>query len=82
MNEGEEVRLVCEVTGSGPLTVSWTLSDGSPRPVEVQENGNELVIAAATSSHPGTYVCSVSNLAGSSQDEAIVTVYCKCAQKS
>ena len=71
------MRLVCEVMGSRPLAVSWTLSDGSPLPLGVQENGNELVIAAATSSHPGTYVCSVSNLAGTSQDEATVAVLCE-----
>ena len=75
--EGEQVRLVCEVTGSEPLNVSWTLFGGSPLPLGVQENGTELVIAAATSSHPGTYVCSVSNLAGTSQDEATVTVHRK-----
>ena len=75
--EGEPVRLVCEATGSDPLVVSWTLSDGSPLPPGVLENGTELVIAAANSSHPGTYVCSVSNLAGTSQDEANVTVHGK-----
>lgn len=77
VNEGEMARLVCEVMGSEPLVVSWTLSDGSPLPLGVQDNGNVLVITAATSSHPGTYVCFVSNLAGTSQDEATVTVYCK-----
>ena len=77
VNEGELVRLVCEVTGSEPLNVSWTLSDGSPLPLGIQENGTELVIAAANRSHCGTYVCSVSNMAGTSQDEANVTVHRK-----
>ena len=77
VNEGEPVRLVCEVTGSEPLNVSWTLSGGGPLPPGVQENGTELVIAAANSSHPGTYVCSVSNRFSISQDEATVTVRCK-----
>ena len=77
MNDGELMKLVCEVTGSEPLNVSCTLSDWSPLPLGVQENGTELVIAAANSSHPGTYVCSVSNLAGTSRDEVNVTVYCK-----
>ena len=77
VNEGELVRLVCEVTGSKPLKVSWTLSDGSPLPLGVQENRTDLVIAAANSSHPGTYVCSASNLAGTSQDEATVIVHRK-----
>ena len=77
MNEGELVRLVCEATGSEPLNVSWTLSDGSPLPLGAKENGSELVIAAANSSHPGTYVCSVINLVGTNQDEANVTVQCK-----
>ena len=71
------MRLVCEVKGSEPLNVSWTLSGGSPLPLGVQENGTELVIAAANSSHPGTYVCSVSNLLGSNQVEATVTVHRK-----
>ena len=74
MNEGELVTLVCEVTGSEPLNVSWTRFDGSPLPLGAQENGAELIIAAANSSHCGTYVCSVSNLAGISQDEATITV--------
>ena len=77
VNEGELVRLVCEVTGSEPLNVSWTFSDGSPLPLGAQENGTELVIASANSSHPGMYVCSVSNLAGTSQDETNVTVNSK-----
>ena len=77
VNEGDPVRLVCDVMGSEPLNVSWTLTDGSSLPLGVQENGTELVFAAANSSHPGTYVCSVSNVAGTSRDEANVTVYRK-----
>ena len=77
VNEGEEVRLRCVAEGSGALTIIWTMAGGSPLPVGVQENGNEILIAAASSSHSGTYVCSVSNLAGTSQDEAIVNVLCK-----
>ena len=53
------------------------MAGGSPLPVGVQENGNEILIAVASSSHSGTYVCSVSNLAGTSQDEAIINVLCK-----
>ena len=78
VNEGEEISLLCEAGGSGALNVSWTMADGSPLPVGVQENGNEIFIARAASYHPGTYVCSVGNLAGTSQDEAIVNVYCEC----
>ena len=77
VSEGEEVRFMCDAQGSGALTVTWTMSDGSPLPVGVQENGNNIHIASATSSHPGTYVCSVSNLAGTRQDEATLTVYCE-----
>ena len=77
VHEGELVRLVCEVIGSEPLNVSWTLSGGSPLPLGVQENGTELVIAAANGSHPGMYVCSARNVAGISQDEANVTVHRK-----
>ena len=53
------------------------MAGGSPLPVGVQENGNELIIPSASSSHPGTYVCSVSNLAGTMQDEADLIVFCK-----
>lgn len=77
VSEGQEVRFLCDAQGSGALTVTWTLSNGSPLPVGVQENGNSIYIAAATSSHPGTYVCSVSNLAGTVRDEATLTVYCE-----
>ena len=77
VNEGEMVRIFCEAGGSGVLNVSWTMADGSPLPVGVQENGNEILIARASSLHPGTYVCSVRNLAGTSRDDADVTVFCK-----
>ena len=74
---GEEVRLRCVAEGSGALNVTWTMIDGRPLPVGVQENGNEIFIATASSSHSGTYVCSVSNLASTSQDEAIISVLCE-----
>ena len=77
VNEGEELMLFCEAGGTGALTVSWTMADGSPLPLGVQENGNEIFIASATSSHSGTYVCAVNNLAGTSQDEVIVNVFCE-----
>ena len=77
VTEGNAVSIICEVQGSGPLVVTWSMSDGSPLPVGVQENGNTLFIASATNSHPGTYVCSVGNLAGSAQAEATLTVFCK-----
>lgn len=77
VSEGEEARFTCDAQGSGALTVTWSLSNGSPLPVGVQENGNSIYIASATSSHPGTYVCSVSNLAGTAQAEATLTVYCE-----
>lgn len=78
VSEGDAVSVTCEVQGSEPLMVTWTMSDGGPLPVGVQENRNTLFIASATSSHPGTYVCSVSNLAGSDQAEVILTVFCRC----
>ena len=79
VTEGDPVSIVCEARGSGPLTVSWSMSDGSPLPMGVQEDGNILFIASASSSsHPGTYVCSVSNIAGTEQAEADLTVFCKC----
>ena len=71
------MRLFCEAGGTGALTVSWTMADGSLLPLGVQENGNEIFIALATSSHTGTYVCTVNNLAGTSQDEVIVNVFCE-----
>ena len=77
VNEGEEVRLRCVAEGSGALTIIWTMAGGSPLPVGMQENGNELIIPLASSSHSGTYVCSVSNLAGTSQDEAHLIVFGK-----
>ena len=78
VNEGEAVSIVCEAEGSGLLTVTWTMSDGSPLPMGVQENGNTLVIASAASTHLGTYVCSVRNLAGTDEDEVTLTVFCEC----
>ena len=71
------VRVSCEAGGSGTLNVSWTMADGSPLPVGVQENGNELFISTASRSHPGTYVCSVKNLAGTSHDTVTLNVYRK-----
>ena len=77
VSEGEEVRFTCNAQGSGPLVVTWTKSDGSPLPVGVQENGNSISIVSAISSHPGTYVCTVSNLAGTVKANATLTVYCE-----
>lgn len=82
VSEGEEVRFTCDAQGSGPLTVTWTTSNGSPLPVGVQENGNSIYIASATSSHPGTYVCTVSNLAGFGKANATLTVYCEYRSNS
>jgi hypothetical protein len=77
VSEGEEVRFTCDAQGSGALAVTWSTPSGDPLPVGVQENGNSIYIASATSSHPGTYVCTVSNLAGTEQAEATLTVYCE-----
>ena len=77
VTEGEEARFTCNAQGSGVLEVAWALSGDRPLPVGVQENGNSIYIASATSSHPGTYVCSVINLAGTGLAEATLTVYCE-----
>ena len=77
VKDGEVVSLFCEAGGSGVLNVTWTMVDGSPLPVGVHENGNELFISAASRSHSGTYVCSVRNLAGTSHDTVTLNIYRK-----
>ena len=78
MTEGDPISITCEVEGSGPLTITWSMSDDNPLPLGVQENRNALFIASAATTHSGTYVCSVSNLAGLVRAETTLVVFCKC----
>ena len=78
VSEGEEVSLLCEAEGVGPLNIKWEIvANESSLPAGVQQNGNELSIAAAARSHAGTYVCSVSNLAGVTQHNVTLNIYSK-----
>ena len=77
VNEGDEVTITCQAEGSGTVTVTWTMAGGNLLPPGVEARGNQLIIASATSSHHGTYVCKVENLAGTSQDEVTLNVFCE-----
>ena len=77
VNEGDEVSIVCNSEGIGSLTVNWKKANGSSLPPGVHQNGKELIIAAATRYHTGTYVCIVSNLAGEDETTATVIVHCR-----
>ena len=77
--EEDEVTFLCVVDGFGhQFTLDWSLANGGSLPPGVQQNGRELVISAATRSHAGLYVCSVSNAAGTVQVNITLLVYCKC----
>ena len=79
----DEVRFLCKAEGTGPLVIEWRMDsvEGLPEGISQEdegENGTELVIASVGNSHIGTYICSVTNLAGTVETSAVLNVFCKC----
>lgn len=72
VNQGYPIRLFCIVTPS--LSVTWSKINGSiPSRSEIYKG--TLALNNVTVEHAGWYRCQASNLAGSSEDFASVTVF-------
>jgi hypothetical protein len=64
----------CVTTGTVPNTVVWSRTGHQTLPNGVVQNGNLLIIEEARQNHTGEYECTVSNSAGSSSDNFVLTV--------
>ena len=75
--EGESLTIMCEATGTLPLTVSWVkTSDGE------RTNGTELVFTYINRNEAGEYKCEASNLCGNDSESVEIDVLCKLSFKT
>ena len=72
VTEGENVTLLCDVSGIPPPMVSWIKVGG-----DISINGSKLVITNISRSQAGEYKCEASNLCGNTSETATVEVQCK-----
>ena len=76
---GIPAELDCKVSGSEPLTVSWTKDGQDLRPgpgleVSLSENTARLRFCYVSPAEAGQYVCKASNAAGTCETAAKMTV--------
>jgi hypothetical protein len=71
--QGTDVELDCDVTGSPPPTIVWTLNGGQLG-VNARQTGNILRILNIKPENSGVYICTASNNAGSDQVATVVDV--------
>ena len=55
----------------------WSRNDGSPLSSNIQQNDGILTINGARSENDGTYLCNLTNIAGSDSIDVTVVVVCK-----
>lgn len=55
----------------------WSRKDGSPLGNNVQQNDGTLIINGARSENDGTYLCNLTNIAGSDSSDVAIVVVCK-----
>ena len=70
--EGGNVTVSCNASGTPPLMVSWIKVDGGER-----FNGSELVLTNISRSQAGEYRCEASNECGNASQTARIEVPCK-----
>ena len=70
--EGENVTVSCNASGTSPLMVSWIKVDGGER-----FDGSELVLNHINRSQAGEYMCEASNLCENASETATIVVQCK-----
>ena len=70
--EGENVTVSCNVSGTSPLTVAWIKIVGGER-----FYGSELVFTHINRSQAGEYMCEASNECGNASVTATIEVQCK-----
>ena len=70
--EGENVTVSCNASGTPPLMVAWIKVDGDKR-----FNGSELVFTHINRTQAGEYRCEASNECGIVSETATIEVQCK-----
>ena len=70
--EGRNLTLMCNVSGTPPLMVSWIKVGGNMR-----ISGRELVFANINRREAGEYRCEASNECGNASETTTIEVQCK-----
>jgi len=70
--EGENVTVSCNASGTPPLMVSWIKVDGGER-----LDGSELMFTHINRSQAGEYRCEASNECGNASEKTTIEVQCK-----
>lgn len=72
ITEGENLTLLCNVTGIPSPMVSWIKVKG-----DMVTNKNELVFTNISRTQAGEYKCDASNQCGNASETATIEVQCK-----
>ena len=72
IEEGKNVTVSCNASGTSPLLVSWIKVDGGER-----FDAKELVFTHINRSQAGEYRCDASNECGNVSETATIEVQCK-----
>ena len=72
ITEGQNLTLLCNVSGSPLPMVSWIKVGG-----DMSTNGSELVFTNISRTQAGEYMCEASNLCGNASETATIEVQCK-----
>ena len=73
VTEGDDVTLLCNVSGTHPLMVSWIKVGNHTRAYQ-----NELVLANIKRNETGKYRCEASNECGNASETVTIEVQRKC----
>lgn len=74
VHAGQNVRIYCNVSGTGPLEVRWHAENWRQLPLTVLVSGRWLQFARITPADAGRYYCSAANQYGNSTKTAEVLV--------
>ncbi|XP_031635070.1 basement membrane-specific heparan sulfate proteoglycan core protein isoform X6 [Contarinia nasturtii] len=74
VRSGEQVYILCNATGDGPIHVEWHSEDHRPLPSNVRIVGNYLEFFQITPKNAGRYYCSATNPNGNVTKAAEVIV--------
>ena len=72
VTEGQNLTLMCNVSGNPLPMVSWIKVGG-----DVSTNGSELVFTNISRTQAGEYMCEASNLCRNTSETASIEVQCK-----